>query len=280
MKQEFYKLHKYAINSISLTKNDEFMLTSDDLKINLWSLNNPDKPYNIINRTPFDMDELSEVITCSSLSSKNDNLLLFATSKGMANITDMRIAGVCDKNCLEFKSPKKKEKGTTFFGDILQSISNCVFTPDEEFIVARDYLSLKIWDIKNTKEPVKIYPICNEVKNHLCKLYENEGIFDKFRVSISKRNRMALTGSYNDSFHLIDLNSGSNHQFHIKSDDEVQVRELIGGGKEIENGSSTNIKLREFNLKEKIMQLDFHPEKKCFALACMNCLYVFGVSLC
>lgn len=274
LKQEFFKLHKYSINSISIAKNDEFMLTSDDLKIYLWSLNNPNKPYNIIDRTPFDMDELSEVITCSSLNKINDNLCLFATSKGIVNLTDMRIAGVCDKNCVEFKSSKHKEKDTTFFNDILQSISSCEFTGDGDFIVAREYLNLKIWDIKNTKEPIKIIPIFNQVKQYLCKLYENEGIFDRFKVSISKKGRMALTGSYDDRFHLINLNNGENYQFHILNNDEVTFKNLSGGGESLMNGSSINLK--DFNLNNKVIQTEFHPDKKCFALACLNCLYIFG----
>jgi len=276
LKQEFFKLHKYALNSISLTKNDEFMLTSDDLKIYLWSLNDCNKPYNVVNRTPFDMEELSEVITCSSLSKRNDNLFVFGTSKGMVNLVDTRIAGVCDKNCTEFKSKKIKEKETTFFSDILGSISSCEFSQEEDLIIAREYLNLKVWDIKNTKEPVSIVPIFEDVKGHLCKLYENEGIFDKFRISMSRKRKMVLTGTYNDSFHLVNLNTCENHQFRIMSNDEVTVQKM-NNGKHGENENGGNGKKTPLNLKNKILQAEFHPNKNCFALACLNCLYVFGI---
>ena len=273
LKQEFFKLHKYSINSISVAKNDEFMLTSDDLKIYLWSLGDPNKPYNIINKTPFDMDELSEVITCSTLSKKNDNVLLFGTSTGSLNLADMRIAGNCDKNCLEFKSKKTKGKEKTFFTDILASISSCQFSPNENLILGREYLDLKVWDIKNTKEPVLTIPLYSEIKNHLCKLYESEGIFDKFKVSISNKTKMALTGVYNDSFHLLNIENGENHQFHICNNDELNVKKLIDGGENIGNGKTEKVAL---NLNNKILHSEFHPKKNCFALACLNCLYVFG----
>ena len=279
LKQEFFKLHKYALNSISLTKNDEFMLTSDDLKVYLWSLNDSNKPYNVINRTPFDMEELSEVITCSSLSKKNDNIFLFGTSKGMVNMVDMRIAGVCDKNCTEFKSKKLKEKETTFFSDILGSISSCDFNHEEDLILAREYLNLKVWDVRNQKEPINIIPINDEVKGHLCKLYESEGIFDKFRISMNSKRKTVITGSYNDSFQLLNLNNGENYQFRILANDQVTVQKLVNGKKpeaEGQNGT-TNGKKIPLNLTNKILQTEFHPNKNCFALACLNCLYVFGV---
>ena len=277
LKQEFFKLHKYAINSISLTQNDEFMLTSDDLKIYLWSLHNPNTPYNIINKTPFDMDDLSEVITCSSLSKRNDNLFLFGTSTGTINLGDMRIRGVCDKNCTQFKSKKMKNKETAFFTDILASISSCEFNPDENHIIGRDYLNIKIWDVRNSKAPLLTIPLQNEIKNHLCKLYENEGIFDKFKVCFSKNWKMAVTGMYNDSFHVLNLKTAENHQINILDNDEIKVQKLLieGGavGNEIGNG---NVKNTKINLNNKILQCEFHPKKNCFALACLNCLYIFG----
>lgn len=293
LKQEFFKLHKYGLNSISLTRNDEFMLTSDDLKVYLWSLNDCNKPYNVINKTPIDMDDLSEVITCSVLSRKNDNIFMFGTSKGSVNMADLRISGVCDKNCSEYKSKKLSAKEKTFFSDILGSISNCEFSPEEDLIIAREFLGIKTWDIRNTKEPLETLPIYEEVKNHLCQLYENEGIFDKFKVSINKKRKTILTGTYNDSFHLINLNNGDNHQFRIMNNDEVTVQKLVNGkpaehmekSKEImekskekkENGNSISPKKTQINLNNKIIQVEYHPKKNCFALSCLNCLYVFGV---
>ncbi len=275
LKQEFFKLHKYAINSISLTQNDEFMLTSDDLKIYLWSLTNPNTPYNIINKTPFDMVDLSEVITCSSLSKKNDNLFLFGTSTGAINLGDMRIAGVCDRKCTQFKSKKIKNKETAFFTDILASISSCEFNPDENHIIGRDYLNLKIWDVRNTKEPLLTIPLQNEIKNHLCKLYENDGIFDKFKVSVNKNWEMAVSGMYNDSFHVLNLKTAENHQINILNNDEINVQKLLIGEDATGNGND-NVKNPKINFNNKILQCEFHPKKNCFALACLNCLYIFG----
>lgn len=275
LKQDFFKLHKYSINSISLTNNDQFMLTSDDLKIYLWSLNNPNKPYNIINNTPFDMDELSEVITCSTLSRKNDNLFLFGSSKGTIHLGDMRIGGVCDSKCLIFKSKKPITKETTFFSDILASVSSCDFNVDEDQIIARDYLNLKTWDVRFPKEPLIVVPVNNEIKGNLCKLYESESIFDKFKVSISPKTKLAVTGSYNDSFNVVNLATGENVQYRILENDELVIKKLVNGEEVNPNVDSNNGK--KMNINGKILHSEFHPKKNCFVLSCLNCLYIFGV---
>lgn len=48
------------------------------------------------------------------------------------------------------------------------------------------------------------------LEKKLCEVYENETIFDKFDLQISPDSTQILTGAYNSSAHVIDVQSGSN----------------------------------------------------------------------
>jgi len=68
----------------------------------------------------------------------------------------------------------------SFFSEIISSISDVKFSRDGRYILSRDYLSLKIWDINMESRPVKTIPIHDHLRGKLCDLYENDCIFDKF----------------------------------------------------------------------------------------------------
>ena len=65
--------------------------------------------------------------------------------------------------------------------------------------------------------------------------------------------------------HLLNIENGENHQFHICNNDELNVKKLIDGGENIGNGKTEKVAL---NLNNKILHSEFHPKKNCFALGC------------
>ena len=73
----------------------------------------------------------------------------------------------------------------SFFSEIISSISDVKFSHDGRYILSRDYLSLKIWDINMDSRPVKTIPIHDHLRGKLCDLYENDCIFDKFECTWS-----------------------------------------------------------------------------------------------
>lgn len=77
---------------------------------------------------------------------------------------------------------EEEEDPTTrsFFSEIISSISDVKFSHDGRYILSRDYLSLKIWDINMESRPLKTIPIHDHLRGKLCDLYENDCIFDKF----------------------------------------------------------------------------------------------------
>lgn len=88
----------------------------------------------------------------------------------------------------------------SFFSEIISSISDVRFSHDGRYILSRDYLTVKIWDVNMERQPVKTIPIHEHLRPRLCDTYENDSIFDKFEVVFSGDAKNVMTGSYNNNF--------------------------------------------------------------------------------
>lgn len=145
------------------------------------------------------MEELTEVITATEFHPTHCNLFMYSSSKSNIKLADMRDSALCDGHakcelsCVIprlFRFPElypaagfeEEEDPTTrsFFSEIISSISDVKFSHDGRYILSRDYLSLKIWDVNMESRPVKTIPIHDHLRGKLCDLYENDCIFDKF----------------------------------------------------------------------------------------------------
>jgi serine/threonine-protein phosphatase 2A regulatory subunit B len=73
----------------------------------------------------------------------------------------------------------------SFFSEIISSISDFKFSADGRYMLTRDYLTIKVWDINMESKPVKVINIHDHLKGKLCDLYENDCIFDKFECLFS-----------------------------------------------------------------------------------------------
>lgn len=47
----------------------------------------------------------------------------------------------------------------SFFSEIISSISNMRFSRDGRYILARDFMSLKLWDVNMESQPVAVYSV-------------------------------------------------------------------------------------------------------------------------
>lgn len=75
-------------------------------------------------------------------------------------------------------------------------VVHCSFGDRGRYIVSRDYLSIKIWDLYMESRPVKVINIHSHLNNLLCELYEADQLFDKFRVAASPNFNYILSGGY------------------------------------------------------------------------------------
>jgi len=103
------------------------------------------------------------------------------------------------KSFAEFEQ-EEDPSARSFFSEIISSISDVRFSHDGRYILSRDYLTVKIWDVNMERQPVKTIPIHEHLRPRLCDTYENDSIFDKFEVVFSGDAKNVMTGSYNNNF--------------------------------------------------------------------------------
>ena len=55
----------------------------------------------------------------------------------------------------------------TFFSEIISSISDLRFTRDGRFLVSRDYMTLKLWDIRMETGPVSTHNVHENLRSRV-----------------------------------------------------------------------------------------------------------------
>lgn len=207
----FKNAHAFHINSISVNSDQETFLSADDLRINLWNFNVNSQSFNIVDIKPENMDELAEVITCAEFHPLDCSVFSYSTSKGVVKLGDLRQSALCDSLPIRFQ--EQDNTNSSFFSEVLASISDLKFSPDGRYLVARDYLTVKIWDVKMERQPVQVIRVHDHLKPKLCDLYENECIFDKFECSCNCTATSVATGSYGNQFGIFDITTGQGNTF-------------------------------------------------------------------
>ncbi|KAI1307213.1 protein phosphatase 2A regulatory subunit cdc55 [Mortierella claussenii] len=273
--------HAYHINSISINSDGETYISADDLRINLWNLNISDQSFNIVDIKPVNMEELTEVITAAEFHPVHCNLFMYSSSKGTIKLSDMRESALCDQHAKLFEE-EDDPTNKSFFSEIISSISDVKFSKDGRYILSRDYLTLKVWDINMENRPVQTINIHDHLRNKLCDLYENDCIFDKFECTFSGDGNNVLTGSYNNNFYIYDRN-GKN-DVTLQADKSAFKAKRVGSAKNkmtprTKNGKKDDINVESIDFTKKILHASWHPNENSIAIAATNNLFIFTISM-
>ncbi|CAI2183700.1 10648_t:CDS:10 [Funneliformis geosporum] len=261
--------HAYHINSISINSDGETYISADDLRINLWNLNISDQSF-------INMEELTEVITAAEFHPLHCNLFMYSSSKGTIKLSDMRAAALCDQHAKLFEE-QEDPANKSFFSEIISSISDVKFSKDGKYILSRDYLTLKIWDITMENRPLKTINIHDHLRNKLCDLYENDCIFDKFECTFSGDGQNVLTGSYNNYFHIYDREGLTD--IALQADKSAFKAKRAGSAKNKmlrgKNNKKEEINVDAIDFNKKILHASWHPNENSIAVAATNNLFIF-----
>lgn len=310
-KRIYANAHAYHINSISVNLDQETYLSLDDLRINLWNLGISDQSFNIVDIKPTNMEELTEVITCAEFHPQYCNLFMYSSSKGTIKLADMRSNSLCDLHAKVFEE-YVDPASHNFFTEITSLISDVKFSANGRYIVSRDYMTVKIWDLAMDTKPVKTIHVHEFLRDKLCDTYETDAIFDKFEVQFSGDNRSVMTGSYNDNFMIypnaVNLSSDKpispNFATAKKEDKEDDEEENPKADEEQEEitlqadklafklkklglntmkrrmisamGTKYGLEFDEPDYKRNILHLSWHPHENLVAIAATNNLYIFS----
>jgi serine/threonine-protein phosphatase 2A regulatory subunit B len=168
------------------------------------------------------MEDLSEVITSAEFHPSHCHLFAYSSSRGTIRLCDMRDSAICDKHTLLFEQ-QDTPTDRSFFSEIIASISDISFSPCGRYLLSRDYLTVKLWDlVMSGRGPVSTFPVHDFLSPKLCTLYENDCIFDKFEVCWSHDASQFMTGSYNNLFRVTSVN-----QQQEKLKDQIVQNQLL-----------------------------------------------------
>ena len=214
------------------------------------------------------IQDIKETITCSKFHPTSDSLFIYGTNKGSLKLGDLRSRANCD-SAVNFKMENSSNGKSNFFTEMISSYSSATFTPNSRYIVSRDYLTVKVWDLANCKKPVSNITIQDSLKSKLCEIFENDSIFDKFSIACSHDSNTILTGNYNNSFHLMDLDgSNLNTQYQLSYKKQTINKQIV---------PNKMLPITKMDYLKKTTALDFHPKKKTVAIASLNCFFLYSI---
>ncbi|XP_010519191.1 PREDICTED: serine/threonine protein phosphatase 2A 55 kDa regulatory subunit B beta isoform-like isoform X2 [Tarenaya hassleriana] len=279
--------HDYHINSISNSSDGETFISADDLRINLWHLEISNQSFNIVDVKPANMEDLTEVITSAEFHPIHCNMLAYSSSKGSIRLIDLRQSALCDTHSKLFEEPEVPGS-RSFFTEIIASISDIKFSRDGRYILSRDYMTLKLWDINMDSGPVATYQVHEHLRPKLCDLYENDSIFDKFECCLSGEGLRVATGSYSNLFRVFGVAPGSTEATTLEASKNPMRRQVqtpsrpsrslssitrvVRRGSE-SPGSDSNSNSLDFTTK--LLHLAWHPTENSIACAAANSLYMY-----
>jgi len=271
----FSNAHTYHINSIAINSDDETYLSADDLRINLWHLQRTDQSFNIVDIKPANMEDLTEVITAAEFHPIHCNLFVYSSSKGTVRLCDMRQNALCDKYAKLFEE-QEDPLTRSFFSEIISSIADVKFSHSGRYMLTRDYLTVKVWDLNMEKQPVETYQVHEYLRSKLCALYENDCIFDKFECAWSCDDAEILTGSYNNFFRIFGREQRSGlcleaTRENMRPKQPLKSKKITTSGKR----KKDEISVECLDFSRKILHIAWHPKDNIVALAATNNLYLF-----
>lgn len=279
--------HTYHINSISLSSDQETFVSADDLRINLWHLDRSDTSFNVVDIKPESMEDLTEVITCAEFHPTSSHIFAYASSKGCLRLADMRAAALCDQHAKLYEDPEPPGP-RSFFSEIIASVNDACFVGQEgNLLLSRDYMTLKLWDLRNEAGPLETLPVQETLRNKLCDLYESDAIFDKFDCCASGDGKHFATGTYSNFFRMARSGGGpEDHSLLEASRDPTRRRlatakppsRFVGFGRgpaRARSGPAGAEEALASDLGAKIQHLSWHPSANVIATAAQNSLYLF-----
>eukprot|EP00268_Persea_americana_P052406 TRINITY_DN5864_c0_g1_i10.p1 TRINITY_DN5864_c0_g1~~TRINITY_DN5864_c0_g1_i10.p1 ORF type:complete len:286 (+),score=41.59 TRINITY_DN5864_c0_g1_i10:552-1409(+) len=273
----------------SLCSDGETYLSADDLRINLWNLEIGDQCFNIIDMEPSDMEDLTEVITSAEFHPVYCNLLAYGSSRGFIRLVDLRQSALCDRSARILQDHEVHGSRTLLTG-IIASISDIKFLSDGRHMLSRDYMNLKLWDLRMEASPVEIFKIHEYLRPKLCGLYNSDSIFDKFGCCLSQDGLYFATGSYSNLFRIFSRGAGSEGGITLEASKIPNwflqtapkvVRTLSNftrghsrRGHDILNSENAGFPC---DLNTKLLHLAWHPTTTLIACAAANSLYMYYV---
>lgn len=291
LKHAFSNAHMYHINSISTSVDGETFLSADDLRINIWNLNIPSETFNILDLKPVLFESISEVITAAEFHPSDPYAFLYATSKGIVNVADMRAKATVNQPGQQFIH---KYSQKNIFTELVENITSAKFSPDGKFVVCRDFMNIIVWDVNMPSEPLRRFPVHEYLMPKLCDLFDSDCIYDRFDFCMNPTGSQIMAGSYGNNMFIYDTINCTMQPFEANRAalKKRQIRgEIITQSYPLGKPTESNTKSRDnlstntlngfpsldsFCTDRKVMNAAWHPTENTLAVGATNMLYIFS----
>ena len=136
---------------------------------------------------------------------------------GVVNICDYRESSTFkNRASLSFVTCPRTTQNNVF-SRWTRCVASAKFVGDMHKVVSRDYLSVKLWDLRaasNTTsmatDPVFSAQVTDYMERNLAVLVDQDCVSDSFFVDVSPDGKHIATGGYNKQGHVIDMNATTN----------------------------------------------------------------------
>ena len=131
----------------------ENFLTADESRVDLWNIEKTnDTVYNLVDYERRHSAFEDERITSAAFNKNQGCVFLYTTSTGKINICDLRErSDFHTRSSLTLEiSFKNNGLRSQIFNKWVDCVSEAKFVPGTHQIVSRDYMSVKLWDLRNT----------------------------------------------------------------------------------------------------------------------------------
>ena len=183
----------------------------------------------------------------------------------------------------------------SFFSEIISSISGIKFSNSGRYLISRDYLSVKVWDLNMENRPIETYEVHEYLRAKLCSLYENDFIFDKFECCFNGNDQYIMTGSYNNFFKIINRTDKRDVMLEASKeiakpktvlkprkvchfDIRIRLTHTLCNPQQVCSGSKKKkdeVNVESLDYNRKILHTAWHPTENIVAVAATNNLYLF-----
>lgn len=220
MKRNYFKTsHRVFISQLAVANDQETFLSADSLSINQWSLYRDDICCSLVDLAPHGVQGITEILLSLDHHPESNHLFLYGTSKGKLNLCDMRVKALADKPIKSFNGLKKPVQTSpmanleeqvmvdeaSMFDEVTSGITGMQFSGGGRFIITRDYMSIKIWDMNYGRRPIETLYVHEFLRPRLFELHEHNRTWqDNFKITVSPSGNIA-TGTYSNYFHIFDL---------------------------------------------------------------------------
>ncbi|GJN21594.1 hypothetical protein PR202_gb09084 [Eleusine coracana subsp. coracana] len=249
----------------------ETFVSADDLWINLWHLEVTNQCFNIVDMKPAVMEDLVEVITAAEFHPSSCSTLAYGSSSGVVRLVDLRRSALCDQSARIFRDRENRLQQKTFFTEIVSCITDLKFTGDGKYLLTRDFLNLKLWDLRKESSPVVTYKVHEFLRPKLSDLYTDDHIFDRFSCCASNDGTYFATGSYRTQTYRPSKGSGLLNNLLAETTEKGLI--VFAGQDGLRPaGNKDEIPC---NMASKVTHIAWHPTEDFIVCAAKNSLYMY-----